>query len=158
MVSLGYNFRLTEFAAALGLSQLAKLERFIETREAIARYYDDRFAGHKLFSTIALDPTERSARHLYPLLLAPELHCVKEDLFSELQEKGLGVQVHYKPIYQNSFYKKRFGEQRFQGAEHFYRSELSIPCHQKMGMEDAARVADTVLSVIEKYRYRGCSL
>lgn len=157
MVSMGYNFRLTEFAAALGLSQLAKLDRFIETREQIGRYYDERFAGQKLFRAIPLNPTERSARHLYPLLLASELHCLKEDIFTELQEKGLGVQVHYKPIYQNSFYKEHFGEQRLSNAEHFYRSELSIPCHQKMTLEDAVQVADMVLDVIEKYSYRGCT-
>lgn len=157
MVSLGHNFRLTEFAAALGLSQLHKLDRFLETRNDIARYYDERFAGHKLFTTIAIDPDEQSARHLYPLLLSPQLHCVKEDIFSELQTQGLGVQVHYKPIYQNSFYKGRFGEQRLPNTEHFYKSELSIPCHQKMTLENARMVADTVLDVMEKYAYRGCN-
>lgn len=157
MVSLGHNFRLTEFAAALGLSQLHKLDRFINIRETIARYYDERFEHHKLFSTIHIDINEQSARHLYPLLLNPELHCVKEEIFIELHEKGLGVQVHYKPIYQNSFYKERFGEQRLQTAELFYKSELSIPCHQKMSMEDAQYVADTVLEIIEKYSFRGCS-
>jgi UDP-4-amino-4,6-dideoxy-L-N-acetyl-beta-L-altrosamine transaminase len=157
MVSLGHNFRLTEFAAALGLSQLHKLDRFINIRETIARYYDERFEHHKLFSTIHIDINEQSARHLYPLLLNPELHCVKEEIFIELHEKGLGVQVHYKPIYQNSFYKERFGEQRLQTAELFYKSELSIPCHQKMSMEDAQYVADTVLEIIEKYSLRGCS-
>lgn len=157
MVSLGHNFRLTEFAAALGLSQLHKLDRFLQTRNTIARYYDERFAGHKLFTTVAIDSDEQSARHLYPLLLSPALHCAKEDIFSELQTRGLGVQVHYKPIYQNSFYKERFGEQRLANTEHFYKSELSIPCHQKMSMEDARMVADTVLEVIEKYAHRGCS-
>jgi UDP-4-amino-4,6-dideoxy-L-N-acetyl-beta-L-altrosamine transaminase len=82
---------------------------------------------------------------------------VKEEIFSELQDRGLGVQVHYKPIYQNSFYKERFGEQRFATAELFYKSELSIPCHQKMTLEDAAMVADIVLEVMEKYSHRGCS-
>jgi UDP-4-amino-4,6-dideoxy-L-N-acetyl-beta-L-altrosamine transaminase len=158
MVSLGHNFRLTEFAAALGLSQLHKLDRFINIRETIARYYDERFEHHKLFSTIHIDINEQSARHLYPLLLNPELHCVKEEIFIELHEKGLGVQVHYKPIYQNSFYKERFGEQRLQTAELFYKSELSIPCHQKMSMEDAKYVADTVLEIVEKYAYRGCNV
>jgi UDP-4-amino-4,6-dideoxy-L-N-acetyl-beta-L-altrosamine transaminase len=157
MVSLGHNFRLTEFAAALGLSQLHKIDRFINVRETIAHYYDERFENHKLFSTIHINPNEQSARHLYPLLLNPELHCVKEEIFSELQEKGLGVQVHYKPIYQNSYYKEKFGEIRLPSTELFYRSELSIPCHQKMSMEDAQHVADTVLEVIEKYTYRGCS-
>lgn len=157
MVSLGHNFRLTEFAAALGLSQLHKLDRFINIRETIARYYDERFEHHKLFSTIHIDINEQSARHLYVLLLNPELHCVKEEIFTELQEKGLGIQVHYKPIYQNSFYKERFGEQRLATAELFYKSELSIPCHQKMSMEDAKYVADTVMEIVEKYAYRGCS-
>ncbi|MDD5052038.1 MAG: UDP-4-amino-4,6-dideoxy-N-acetyl-beta-L-altrosamine transaminase [Sulfuricurvum sp.] len=157
MVSLGYNFRLTEFAAALGLSQLHKLDRFINIRETIARYYDERFEGHKLFSTITIPKSEQSARHLYPLLLNPELHCVKEEIFNELQEKNLGVQVHYKPIYQNSFYKERYGEMRLSTTELFYRAELSIPCHQKMSLDDAHTVADTVLEVIDKYAYRGCS-
>lgn len=157
MVSLGHNFRLTEFAAALGFSQLHKLDRFLQTRNDIACYYDEGFAGHKLFSTITIDPNEQSARHLYPLLLSPVLHCSKEDIFTELQTRGLGVQVHYKPIYQNSFYKERFGEQRLVNTEHFYKSELSIPCHQKMNMEDARMVANTILEVIEKYSYRGCS-
>lgn len=157
MVSLGHNFRLTEFAAALGHSQLHKLDRFLQTRNEIARYYDERFTGHRLFSTITIDPNEQSARHLYPLLLSPALHCAKEDIFTELQTRGLGVQVHYKPIYQNSFYKERFGEQRLANTEHFYKSELSIPCHQKMSMEDARMVADLVLEVMEKYSHRGCS-
>jgi UDP-4-amino-4,6-dideoxy-L-N-acetyl-beta-L-altrosamine transaminase len=157
MVSLGYNFRLTEFAAALGLSQLHKLDRFINVRETISRYYDERFENHKLFTTIHIDASEQSARHLYPLLLAPELHCVKEEIFAELQSRGIGVQVHYKPIYQNSFYKKCYGEQRLHTAELFYKSELSIPCHQKMCMTDAETIADIILEVIEKYSYRGCS-
>lgn len=155
MVSLGHNYRLTEFAAALGLSQLHKLDRFINIRETIARYYDERFENHKLFSTIHIDASEQSARHLYPILLTSELHCVKEEIFTELQSRGLGVQVHYKPIYQNSFYSALFGTMRLENAENFYRSELSIPCHQKMTLEDAINIADTVLDVIEKYAYRG---
>lgn len=157
MVSLGYNFRLTEFAAALGLSQLNKLDRFLQVREQIGRYYDERFSGHKLFTTISIDSNEQSTRHLYPLLLNPELHCVKEEIFSELQSRGIGVQVHYKPIYQNRFYKERYGEQRLSTTEHFYRSEISIPCHQKMTLEDAVMVADVVLEVMEKYSHPGCS-
>lgn len=157
MVSLGHNYRLTEFAAALGLSQLHKLDRFINIRETIARYYDERFKNHKLFSTIHIDVNEQSARHLYPILLTSELHCVKEEMFIELQSRELGVQVHYKPIYQNSFYSALLGTMRLENTEHFYRSELSIPCHQKMSMEDAKYVADTVLEIVEKYAHRGCS-
>ncbi|MBA3026544.1 MAG: UDP-4-amino-4,6-dideoxy-N-acetyl-beta-L-altrosamine transaminase [Sulfurimonas sp.] len=157
MISLGHNFRLTEFAAALGRSQLGRIDDFIDKRNAIARYYDERFAGHKLFSTITLEENSRSSRHLYPILLHPFLHCNKEEIFKELQAKGLGVQVHYKPIYQNSFYKEKFGELRLEVSEDFYRCELSLPCHQEMSLEDAQFVAETFLEVLENYKHRGCS-
>jgi UDP-4-amino-4,6-dideoxy-L-N-acetyl-beta-L-altrosamine transaminase len=157
MVSMGYNYRLTDLAAALGLSQLKRLNAFIDRRNEIAAYYYDRFKGHKLFQTILIPENEHSARHLYPVTLIPSLQCPKEDIFTSLHEKGIGVQVHYKPIHQNSFYIEQYGKQSFLVAEDFYRSELSLPCHQKMSMEDAAFVADTFLEVLEEYAIRGCS-
>lgn len=157
MVSLGHNFRMTEFAAALGRSQLKRIDTFLDKRNKIAAYYDARFDDHKLFSIIKLQKSARSSRHLYPIILNPSLHCPKEDIFKELQERGLGVQVHYKPIYQNSYYKEKFGEVRLHISNDFYHSEISIPCHQEMSIEDAKFVADIFLEVIEKYSYRGCN-
>ncbi len=157
MLSMGHNFRLTEIAAALGISQLKKLDSFIKTRDKIASYYDERFKDEKLFSTLKREADTISSHHLYPVILVPQLQCPKEDIFKELQDAGIGVQVHYKPIYQNSFYKERFGEFSLPVANDFYRSEISIPCHQKMSMDDASYVADTFLKVIDKYSYRGCS-
>ena len=157
MPSIGHNFRLTEIAAALGISQLKKIDTFIEKRNKIASYYDERFKSEKLFSTIKIAENTTTSRHLYSILLAPELQCPKEDIFRELQESGIGVQVHYKPIYQNSFYIKKFGNVALSVANDFYRSEISIPCHQKMSIEDAKFVADTLLNIIHKYNYRGCS-
>jgi len=157
MVSMGYNYRLTDLAAALGLSQLKRLDAFIGRRNEIATYYDERFKGHKLFQTILIPENEGSARHLYPITLIPSLQCPKEDIFTSLHQKGIGVQIHYKPIHQNSFYIEKYGKQSFEVAEDFYRCELSLPCHQKMSMEDAAFVADTFLEVLEEYAIRGCS-
>jgi len=157
MIEMGYNYRLTDIAAALGLSQIKKLDAFITKRDEIAVYYDERFKGHKLFQTITIPENEKSARHLYPLTLIPSLHCPKEDIYASLHEKGIGVQVHYKPIHQNSFYIERFGKQSFSVAEDFYRSELSLPCHQKMSLDEAKYVADTLLEVLEEYAIRGCS-
>ena len=156
MIQMGYNFRLTEIAAVLWLSQIKKVDSFIEKRNEIAAYYDERFQNAKLFLTQKIAPNQKSSRHLYPIILNPELHCPKEDIFKELQERGIGVQVHYKPIYQNSYYKERFGEMSLHVANDFYRSELSIPCYQEMTLKDAERVADIFLNIIEKYAYRGC--
>lgn len=157
MVEMGYNYRLTDIAAALGLSQMKRLDTFIKSRNDIASYYDERFQNHKLFQTIKIPKNETSSRHLYPITLVPALHCPKEDIYSSLHEKGIGVQVHYKPIHQNSFYIQKYGKQSFNVAEDFYRSELSLPCHQKMSLKDAAFVADKLLEVLEAYSVRGCS-
>lgn len=67
MLEMGYNYRLTDIAAALGLSQIKKLDSFINKRDEIAHYYDKRFYGHKLFQIINIPKNEKSARHLYPI-------------------------------------------------------------------------------------------
>lgn len=148
MIMLGENYRLSDVACALGLSQLRRLESFIQRRNEIAMLYDERFANNPFFTTIAIDASKRSARHLYPILLDRSLWCSKEEIFKALHVKGLGVQVHYKPVYHFSYYKERFGEQRLPTAEDFYRAELSIPCHQGMSMEDATHVADVLLETL----------
>lgn len=155
MLILGENYRLSDVACALGLSQLKRLDTFIDKRNEIAHYYDDRFANNPYFTTIAIDKNKRSSYHLYPILLGHSLWCSKEDLFKTLQAKGLGVQVHYKPVYQFSYYKQLFGEQHLETTEDFYRAELSIPCHQGMSMDDAKMVADTLLDILSSIK--GCT-
>jgi len=151
MQSMGYNLRMTEVAGALGSSQLKKLDKFISKRNKISEYFDERFKNENLFSTQKLLHNTVSSRHLYPILLAPKLHSNKEKIFVELQERGLGVQVHYKPIYKNSFYIEKFGEVILKVANDFYNAEITIPCNQTMSMDDAKYVADTLLAVISKY-------
>ncbi|NOQ31371.1 MAG: UDP-4-amino-4,6-dideoxy-N-acetyl-beta-L-altrosamine transaminase [Helicobacteraceae bacterium] len=151
MTQIGYNYRLTEFAAALGLSQLKRIDEFITKRDVIAKYYDQAFKHEKLFSTIKISENLKSSHHLYPILLDHSLHCEKELIFKELQAEGIGVQVHYKPIYENSFYKTKFGNTRCQSANDFYRCELSIPCHQQMSLDDAEYVANKLLEVLKQH-------
>ncbi len=151
MTSLGYNFRMSEFAGALGTSQLKKLDNFIEIRNSIASYYDKRFKEEKLFTVQNIDKFQRSSRHLYPIFLQEQLQVHKKKIFKELQENDLGVQVHYKPIYENSFYKEHLGKAFCQGADAFYKAEISIPCHQKMNLNDAKYVADTLIKILSKY-------
>lgn len=156
MTDLGYNYRFSDVSAALGLSQLKKLDRFIERRNEIADWYGEAFKGNPWFFTVPVKPENRSSRHLYPILLDRSLWCGKEEIFAALQEAGLGVQVHYKPVYQNPYYKERYGEQRLDVAEEFYRAELSIPCHQGMDENDMRKVKEALFSVLEKQSGKGC--
>ena len=149
MLTLGYNYRLSDVACALGISQLKKLDLFIEKRAEIVQHYNKIFEHNPYFTVIKKPLHVKSAYHLYPILLTKSLWSFKEDIFKKLQEKGIGVQVHYKPTYQFSYYKDLFGNIKLQNAEEFYKAELSIPCHQKMSLEDAKFVSDTLLGILE---------
>lgn len=151
MIDFGYNFRLTDIAAALGSSQLKKLDNFIQQRNKIASYYNERFKNNCYFHTINLNEHETSSHHLYPVLLNTELYTHKEDIFLKLQSKGIGVQVHYKPIYQNTFYKEKYGKKFLANAEDFYQAEISLPCHQRMNLDDANYIADTFLEILKQH-------
>ncbi|WP_169975490.1 MULTISPECIES: UDP-4-amino-4,6-dideoxy-N-acetyl-beta-L-altrosamine transaminase [unclassified Campylobacter] len=158
MSLLGYNYRLSDVACALGLNQLKRLDEMIAVRESIAQFYDERFEKNPYFSTIKIPQNKKSSRHLYPILLFSTLWCAKEDIFAELHDRGVGVQVHYKPTYQFSFYKQLYGETELKVTEDFYKSELSLPCHQGMSMDDAKFVADTLLDVLAKFANPKCSI
>lgn len=151
MSHLGYNYRLSDVACALGTSQLKRLDEMIEVREKIAKFYDEKFEKNPYFSTIKIAENKKSARHLYPILLFSNFWCAKEDIFEELHRRGIGVQVHYKPTYQFSFYKQIYGEMALKVAEDFYRAELSLPCHQSMSMQDTRFVATNLLEVLAKF-------
>ena len=148
MLTMGYNFRMTEVAGSLGCTQMKKLDGFIQIRNEIAAYYDERFKDEKLFFVLKMNKELTSSRHLYPIFLSPKLRHKKEQIFQKMQKNALGVQVHYRPIYQNSFYVEKFGETSRPMAENFYNSEISIPCHQQMNLDDAKYVADTIIDII----------
>ncbi len=156
MLDLGYNYRLSDVACALGINQLKKLDKNLEKREELASFYDEEFAKNDFFSTIKIKEYKKSSRHLYPILLYPEFYCKKEFIFSKLIQKGIGVQVHYKPSYEYSFYKKNFGELFLENADNFYKAELSIPLHQEMSLKEAKFVKDSLFEVFELAKRSSC--
>jgi dTDP-4-amino-4,6-dideoxygalactose transaminase len=147
MQSLGYNFRLSDIQAALGISQLKKLENFVEERQRIARYYDRAFAGMKQLN-IPPQPVagDRHAYHLYPLLLSSGID--RRKLFSYLREREIGVQVHYIPVHLQPYYRKNYayGPGDFPVAEDFYRREISLPIFPGLKREEQDYVIHHVLA------------
>ena len=151
MSLLGYNYRITDVACALGLSQLKRLDDFIAKRNEIAKFYDEKFSGCEYFKTINIPANTTSSRHLYPVLLDEKFWDKKEQIFEALLQKGVGVQVHYKPTYKFSFYKALYGEISLPNAEKFYSAELSLPCHHGMSVDDAKFVASTLFDVLKSF-------
>ncbi|STP12140.1 DegT family aminotransferase [Helicobacter mustelae] len=151
VVQNGFNFRMNEVQASLGISQLKKLPSFLQRREQIAVFYDGIFADNPYFTTLHQHHLYPSSNHLYPILLFPYLRAKKPQIFAALRDAGLGVQVHYRPIYQFSYYRKHYAGLSCPSAEEFYDAEISIPCHQKMSLGDAELVAQKIFEVFEKF-------
>jgi perosamine synthetase len=110
MVELGYNYRLPDIQCALGMSQLKHLPQWIGRRQAIAARYDVIFSTLPFVRPLAQRPDRTNAYHLYVIRL--DLRQLKVDrrrAFDHLRAAGIGVNVHYAPVYHHSFYRKRFG-------------------------------------------------
>lgn len=151
MSLLGYNYRLPDVACALGLSQLKRLDEMIAKRNEIAKIYDEKFANNPYFKTIKIPSGTTSSRHLYAILLDEKFWSKKGEIFDALHALNIGVQVHYKPTYQFSFYREKQGEISLLNAENFYKSELSIPCHQNMSVSDAEFVAKNLVQILQNF-------
>jgi dTDP-4-amino-4,6-dideoxygalactose transaminase len=147
MNALGFNYRISDIHAALGMSQLRKLDRFVLRRREIAERYKTAYAGNPWFAIPPERSYARSAYHLYPIRLSNELSKKKDEIFSALRDAGLGVQVHYIPVYLHPYYQE-MGYKRgiCPVAEEFYQREISIPLYQ--GMDD--QTADTVIKVLRR--------
>lgn len=146
--SVGYNYRLSDVACALGLSQIKKVDRFIQKRQKIATRYEKAFDANPYFKTIHIPDSIKSSRHLYPILLNRSLQKRKEMIFADLHKKGVGVQVHYKPLYEYKLFKDH---PSLLSVERFYKSELSIPLHQNMSKKDEKYVIKTLFEVLKKH-------
>jgi perosamine synthetase len=154
MVLLGYNYRLTDIACALGLSQLAKLGSNLARREAIAERYTDAFGNMPGIVPPVVRPSVNPAWHLYPIRLELQrLSVDRGQIFRALRAENIGVTVHYIPIHLHPYYRERFGhaEGEFPIAERAYETLVSLPMFHAMTDQDVQDVIDAVLKVIGSY-------
>lgn len=129
-VELGYNYRMTDIQAALGVSQMARLDKFIKRRHEIAAKYDEAFVDLDL-QTPFQHPDSYSAYHLYPIVLDEPKR--RKEVFEKLRASGIGTQVHYIPIHTQPYYKELgFKNGDFPEAEEYYKATLSLPMFYKL--------------------------
>ncbi len=150
MVDLGYNYRLTDFQSALGISQLARLEAFLERRRSIAAAFDAAFKSCRRLTPLAPSRDVKSAYHLYVVQIDfDELGKDRAQVMEELKQKGVGSQVHYIPIHFHPYYRRLFGQEHYPEAEKFYAKALSLPLYPKLTEEEVGRVIRAVKEVVE---------
>ncbi|HXG51801.1 MAG TPA: UDP-4-amino-4,6-dideoxy-N-acetyl-beta-L-altrosamine transaminase [candidate division Zixibacteria bacterium] len=158
MVEIGYNYRLSDLQCALGISQLGRLADWVERRRAIARRYDFAFAALPGVRPLAVRPGAEHAYHLYVIRLEPEwLGADRERIFAALRAEGIGVNVHYLPVYLHPFYRRRFGTGPglCPRAEAAYETILSLPIFPAMSDQDVADVVEAVWKVATSYGKTG---
>ena len=125
---MGFNYRMTDVQAALGASQMQRIDRYVRTRHAIAERYDEKLAELPL--TLPWQtPDAYSAYHLYPVRIDPSKTSVpREQVFAHMRERGIGVNVHYIPVHTQPYYRARGFEGRsFPVAEQYYAVAMSLP-------------------------------
>jgi dTDP-4-amino-4,6-dideoxygalactose transaminase len=145
-VRLGYNYRMTDIAAALGVSQFNRLDTFIDRRQQVAAAYDAAFASLPL-TTPWRHPDVRSAYHLYII----RIDAAERDraVFDELRAAEIGVNIHYIPVYKQPWYRALgFPADYCPAAEDYYAEAISLPIFPALTGQDQRRVIDAVTRAV----------
>jgi UDP-4-amino-4,6-dideoxy-N-acetyl-beta-L-altrosamine transaminase len=148
-VELGYNYRMTDIQAALGISQMNRLDDFVARRHEIAKRYDILLKD----AQVIIPQQTRgsySSFHLYIIRVIPDVKIItRKAIFEKLIEKGIGVNVHYIPVHTQPFYKKigfKYGD--FPKAEAYYEQAISLPIHFSLTDDDQDLVVSSLIDAI----------
>ena len=150
MQMLGFNYRLTDIQAALGISQLKKLDKFVDRRREIVDLYRLSFHGDDRFKLLEEKKYSHAAFHLCPLLIDfSKVRIDKKKLFLRLKEKGINLQVHYIPVHLQPYYKKMgFREGDFPKAEAYYESTVSLPLYPDLKNSDVKHIVKIIKTIL----------
>lgn len=143
-IELGFNYRMTDFQAALGLSQLKRLDEFVNRRHEIAVHYNEVFEG-SLFKTPWQNPETYSSFHLYVIRVPNTKSYRHREVFERLRANGILVNLHYIPVYHHPFYEKMgYDTSDFPEAEQYYKEAITLPMYVGLTDEDISYVVDKV--------------
>ncbi len=154
MVLLGFNYRLTDIACALGLSQLKRLEENLSRRREIAARYAAAFSDLEGVTVPAVRGDANPAWHLYPIRLNLEkLTADRGQIFRALRAENIGVNVHYIPVHLHPYYRDRFGDRtgEYPIAEDAYGRLITLPMFHGITDEDVSDVVRAVGKVVDRY-------
>jgi len=150
-IDLGFNYRMTDIQAALGLSQLERLDQYVESRNRLAERYD-RLLDDLPLTTPYRHQENYSAFHLYVIRLhCSELVMSHKQVFQGLRERGIGVNLHYIPIYRHPYYESMgFKIQDYPESESYYSEAISLPLFPTMSDSDQDSIVDVLRRLLMK--------
>lgn len=141
MQELGFNYRITDFQCALGISQFTKLDSFVHRRREIVVQYNQAFENLAGITTLVEKKDRKSSWHIYPIQVKGD----RKSIFNKLRANGIGVNVHYLPVYLQPYYRKlgyTIGE--CPEAEKYYERAITLPLYPKMTDDEVRKVVDLV--------------
>jgi len=144
-ISLGFNYRMTDFQAALGISQLSRLDEYVAKRSKIVHWYDDQFENIPVTPLIQKKSGE-SSHHLY-VIRVKNKEGERDKLYKYLRKNDIYVNLHYIPIYRQPYFNRKI---RLLGAEEYYKSAISLPIFPTIGKNNLKKV---VQKISEFYEY-----
>lgn len=149
-IDLGYNYRMTDIQAILGVSQLKRLPDFLQRRQELAARYDEALEGLPLIPPFR-DPANFSALHLYVVRLDPtRVARTRREVFEDLRQAGISVNVHYIPVHLQPYYRAMgFMPGDFPEAERYYQEAISLPLFYGLSNHDQDRVVQALTAALE---------
>jgi dTDP-4-amino-4,6-dideoxygalactose transaminase len=146
MQELSFNYRITDIQCALGITQLAKLDKFVARRRQLVARYDEAFVDSKLIRPIQLGQRDRSAHHLYAVRIDFSAAGIsRAEFMTRLRERGVISQVHYMPVPAHPYYRRLgFCSDHYPNAQAYYRQALSLPLFYDL----TEKQQDTVIALL----------
>lgn len=148
----GYKYNMMDLQAAIGMHQMAKIEKFDARRKEIWDYYNRELSGLPLVLPASIEPDIKHARHLYRILVdKKKIGMDRDNFLCALHERKIGTGVHFKPVHLHKFYREKFGfkEGDFPNAEYVGERTVSLPLSAKLNDTDVERVVSAIKEVIK---------
>lgn len=150
MQSLGFNYRITDIQCALVLSQLKKIDKFIERRREIVKLYDEQLDGLENISCTQMASRDQSSNHIYVVRINfSKIGKKRGQVMRQLFDKGVGTQVHYIPVTRQPYYNKLgYKSQDYPNSEEYYSEALTIPVYYELSNKQVEQVAQSLKEVL----------